>query len=158
MSYRTSRNLEASIIDFLTDELASSWNEVNVEKTFARVYDLDLPTLCIRVGVTSHDKVEIGGNSTLRTPQVLIDIFTTSDGQRLDLKDYLISILKAGIPYYEYVIANGQVQTKTANGRIRVLEIADTPIDFDTDKDKLDVHDRFRHLLTLTISLGQVEA
>ena len=29
---------------------------------------------------------------------------------------------------------------------------------FDVDKNALDVHDRFRHLLTITVSIGQVEA
>lgn len=157
-TYRISRNLEASLIDYLKDELITAqWSNINVEKTFAKVYDLSLPTVCVRCGVASHDKVEIGGNATVRTAQILVDIFSTSDGQRLDLKDFLIEKIKIGLPYYEYIIVNGQVQSKTQNGRIRVITIDDTPIDFDVDKEKLDTHDRYRHLLTLDCSLGQVE-
>ena len=70
----------------------------------------------------------------------------------------LISILRSGLIYYDYVIANGAVQSKTANGRIRVLELSDTPVDFDTDKSSLDVKDRYRHLLTLRAGLGRIES
>ena len=155
--YRISRNLEASIIEYLKDQLTESWSNVSVEKSFSRVYTLDLPIICVRCGTTDHDRVEIGGKSTVRTPSILIDIFTTSDGQRLDLKDFLIEKLKGGIPYYDYTIMNGEIDSKTENGRIRILDIDDVPIDFDVDKEKLEVHDRFRHLLTLIISLGRVE-
>ncbi len=158
MPYRISRNLEASIIDFLREQLEMQWTGVKVCKTFARIYDIELPSICIRVGTTTHEKVELGGDATIRTPNILIDIFATSDGQRLDIKDFLIEKLKSGLPYYDYIISNGTVTSKTANGRIRVLDIDDTPIDFDVDKNSLDTHDRFRHLLTLSISLGRVEA
>jgi len=158
MAYRTSRNLEASIIDYLQTNFTADWSGINVEKTFARVYEISLPTICIRSNVTSHDKAEIGGDSTIRTVQVLIDIFASSDGQKLDLTDYIVDKIKSGCVFYNYVIASGTIQSKTANGRIRVTAIDVTPIDFNTDKDKLDVHDRYRTLITLSISLGRVEA
>lgn len=157
-AYRVSRNIEASLIDFIKEELVNaSLSNVNVEKTFARVYDIDLPTICIRLMDTTHRKVEVGTESTVRTPLVILDIFATSDGNRLDLKDFLISILKSGCPYYEYTIANGTVQSKTQNGRIRVTAFTDTGVDLGIDKSNLDVHDRYRHSITLTISLGKVE-
>ena len=66
--------------------------------------------------------------------------------------------IKNGFVYYDYVITNGVVDSKTANGRIRVMSIDVTPIDFDEDKNTLDVHDRFRALITCEITLGKVEA
>jgi len=155
--YRISRNIEASFVDYLKENLQIDWNINRVEKTFARIYSIELPSVCIRVGDTIHTKAQIGDDSTIRNVHVLIDIFTNSDGQRLDMKDYIIKKIKNGLDYYEYEIENGQVKTKTQNGRIRVLTIDETPINFGTDKNDLDVHDRFRHLLDLTISLGKVE-
>lgn len=156
--YRISRNIEASLIDYIKEELSNaSWNNVTVEKSYARVYDIELPIICVRLSDTTHDKAEIGSESTRRTPLVLLDVFAKDDGGRLDLKDFLVSILKAGCPYYEYTISNGQVQSKTQNGRIRVVTIADTGVDLGVDKSNLDVHDRYRHLLTLTLSLGRLE-
>ena len=103
-------------------------------------------------------EAEIGSDSTFRNPTVLIDIFATSDGNRLDLKDFLVDVLKTGMPYYEYTITNGQISNKTQNGRIQVISIEDTIVNLNVDKNSLDVHDRFRHLITLTISLGKVES
>jgi len=156
--YRISRNIEASIIDYLKSEFITDWGSNNVEKTFTRIYDIEVPSICIRVGNTNHTRAEIGENSTIRNVQVLIDIFASSDGQRLDIKDWLIDKIKSGFVYYDYVINNGVVQTKTADGRLRVTNIEDTTINFDTDKNELDIHDRYRHLITLTISLGRIES
>lgn len=161
--YRQTRNIEASFIDFLTTNFNSDWGNITVEKTFARVYEIPMneqqktAIVCLRVGTSAHDKVEIGSNATKREVQVLIDIFATGDGQRLDIKDYIISKIKNGMIYYEYTIANGAVSVKTANGRIAVLAIEDAPINFDVDKNALDVHDRYRSLITLTINISQVE-
>lgn len=156
--YRTSRSFEASIIDYIRDELNGNWSGISVEKTFAKIYTISVPSVCVRLGTTTHEKVEIGTNATLRLPLIWIDLFCKEDGQRLDLKDFLIEILKNGIPYYEYTVTNGQVTNKTLTGRINIINIDDTPIDFDTQKNLLDVHDRHRHLLTLEVSLGKVEA
>lgn len=164
MAYRRTRNIEASIIQYLQSEIDNDWNNITVQKTFSRVYDIPFnektktACICVRVGTTAHDKVEIGSNLTKREPQILLDIFASSDGQRLDLKDYVVSKIKNGIVYYEYEIENGQIKTKTANGRITILSMEDAPLNFDSDKNTLDVHDRYRHLLTLVISINQVEA
>ena len=158
MSYRTSRNLEATIIQYIEDQLAGDWTNVAVEKTFAKVEPSNLPVICVRVGVTEHTRAEIGETSTHRTANILLDIFAKSDGQRLDLKDFLIEKLKNGLPYYEYTIINGKIQDKTQNGRINILTIDDVPVDFDVDKNELGVTDRYRHLITLLVSLGRIES
>ena len=101
-SYRISRNIEASLIDYLNDALEAGGWSVNVEKTFARVYSISLPSICVRVSDTIHEFVEIGDTATVRSPLVFIDIFATSDGQRLDLKDFLIEKLKDTITSVSY--------------------------------------------------------
>ena len=162
-TYRQSRNIEATLIDKINSILSNAGFNATIRKTFKQVYNIPINPntktciICVRVGTTSHNFIEIGSNSTVRNPLVLIDIFASDDGQRLDIKDCLIAELKGGCRYYEYVINNGSVQSKTENGRIRVLDIDDTPLNFDTEKDELDPHDRFRHLITLTVSTGKVE-
>lgn len=156
--YRPSRNFEATIIDYLKDSLdITDWTGISVEKTFNRAYELPVPVICVRVGNTIHEKIEIGDNYTIRDAIVLIDIFASSDGQRLDLKDYLIEKLKDGMPFYEYIIENGRIIDKIYIGRLNVKSISDTPIDFDSDRSNLDKHDRYRHLLTLTVTTSKVE-
>lgn len=157
-TYRVSRNIEASVIDFLKTNFDADWTGVTLLKTFSRAYDTELPVVCVRCGTTEHEKAEIGGNATIRTPLILIDIFAKSDGQRLDMKDYVVEKIKHGLVYYDYIIESGVVKMKTANGRLRVIGLDDTPVDFDIEKDKLSPQDRYRHLISLTISRGKVEA
>ena len=158
MAYRQSRNIEASLIDYLTTELSASWTNINVAKTFAEIYSISTPSVCIRVGNTDHTRAEVGDDATIRRSQVLIDIFASSDGQRLDLKDFIVEKIKGGCIYYDYIIAGGVITSKVANGRIRVFIMSEEGIDFNTEKSTLDPHDRYRHLITLEISLGRVEA
>jgi hypothetical protein len=156
--YRPSRNFEATIIDYIKDSLdITDWTGISVEKSFNRVYDLPVPVICVRVENTIHEKIEIGDNYTIRNAIILIDIFASSDGQRLDLKDFLIEKLKNGMPYYEYIIEEGRIIDKIYIGRLNVISISDTPIDFNVDKSNLDKHDRCRHLLTLTVTTSKVE-
>ena len=157
MSYRVSRNIEASIIDKIKDILTACSFTANVEKTFARVYGLSLPTVCVRVGDTDYNRAELGDNATIRNVQVLIDIFSTSDGQRLDLKDCVVEGIKRGIEYYEYTIVDGVIQSKIRNGNLRVSALSDTLINIGVNKNELDVHDRYRHLISLNCDLGRVE-
>jgi len=163
-TYRPTRNLEASIIDHINSYLTGSapdWEDLDVVKTWSQIEEDNLtpPIICVRSGVSTHGRIELGSDSTLRNPQILIDVFASSDGQKLDLADWLVSILKGGCTYYEYTIVNGAVDTKTESGRIRLLDEIDvTPVNDDTDKNTLDPIDRYRMLLTLSISTGQIEA
>lgn len=155
--YRQSRAYEASIIDYLTTQLQTSWSNVEVKGTFPNIARLNNPIICVLAGRTQHSRIEIGSSSTRRDAQIFIHIFAENDGQRLDLKDYLISILKDGCTYYDYTIANGQVSSKTENGNLVVTSISDTPIDLLTEKSELDEVDRYRHLIELTVRTGKVE-
>lgn len=162
--YRPSRNIESSLIDHLRDHFTSAdWDNIIIEKSFSRIYGLQMDenksqaAVCVRASDTNRKRAEIGTDSVLRSELVLIDVFATSDGQRLDLVDFLGSILIGGVPYYEYEVTNGVVATKTQNGRIRVLTMDDKPVNFGIDKSALEVQDRYRHLISLTISLSHLE-
>lgn len=160
--YGISRNVEASTIDFLTDEINASWNRVIVEKTYARAYDVNMDenaVVCVRVGDTRHESVELGSKSTKREPFIIIDIFGQNDGNRLDLKDFIVKKLKQSWDYYEYTVENGQVTAKVATNYKLVAKrpIIDKELNSGTDKSKLDIHDRHRHLISVTLTLGKVE-
>jgi hypothetical protein len=162
--YRTSRNLEASIIDFIKEKLTeANWSNINVEKTFSRIYGLQMDenketaAICVRASDTSRKRIEVGSDLMLRSELILIDIFATSDGQRLDLVDFLVGVLIKGMPYYEYQTDKSNVMTKIQNGQIRFLTMDDKPVNLNMDKSSLEVQDRYRHLISATVSLGRVE-
>lgn len=164
-TYNITRNIEASTIDFLVDIFAQSggFSNITVEKTFKRIYGLQMDVnkgaaaVCVRAIGTQLPKSEIGSNAIYRTTTVMIDIFATSDGQREDLKDYVVYFIKRGIPFFTYQVTNGTISSKIANGRLRVMQIDDNPVNFNVDKNQLQVADRYRHALTLKICTGQIE-
>ena len=157
--YRISRNLEASILQYIEAELLTGgWTDITVLKGFSRVYNTSVPLISVRLSDTEHSKSEIGSDATYRIPLIFIDIFGSNDGNRLDLKDFLVDILKTGMPYYEYTITSGVISNKTQNGNIGILEVRDVPINFDIDKNESLVQDRYRHLLTLQVELNRLEA
>ena len=165
MAYRQTRNCESSTIERIQAILtANSYTNVSVEKVFARVYDIPLDSkegnavICVRVSDTTHSHVEAGSHLTSRHPLIIIDVFATNDGQKLDLKDLLITNLKSGYTYNEFVIVNGIVDSRTANGRIEITEFDDTPVSLDIDKSILDIHDRYRHRITLHARLSALES
>jgi len=159
-TYRRNRNLEASAIDYIETQLAAvGWSNISVVKTFKRAYEEANPAVCVRVSDNIHTFGELGSTQTRRIALLLIDIFVSSgDGLRLDLADYLVSQLKGGFAFYNYVITDGAIDTKTADGKVIVTEITDTPVDFEIEKSDLDPKDRYRHLITLQCSFGDLEA
>jgi len=162
-TYRPSRNIEATLIEFLEAQLASGgWTGVTVEKGYSRVYTIALPVICVRVEATDHDSIEIGSHTTKRTALVTIDLFCKNDGQRLDLKDFLVSILKDGCTLYNFTtVTSGRstkVDSRTANGKLQVLNIEDVPVEFETQKSDLVPHDRYRHRLSISVNKTAVEA
>lgn len=161
---RIARNMENSIIEHLKDHLAiAQWDDVIVEKSFNRIYGLQMnentkqAAICVRASDTNRKRLEIGSDAMIRSQLVMLDVFATSDGQRLDLVDFLGSLLISGVPFYKYNIFNGVVMERVQYGIIRILTIEDKPVQFGVDKSSLDVQDRYRHLITLNCSLSHPE-
>lgn len=161
--YRQSRNLEASLIDFLEDRLEEEhWNNILLTKSFAEAATLfnknsGTAIICVRASDTNRKRFEIGTDNLVRSELILIDVLATSDGQRLDLVDFLIDELKIGCPYFEYQVEKSEIMSKIQTGRILFTNIDDKPVNFNVDKSALDVSDRYRHLISLTASTGKVE-
>ena len=149
MAYRLSRNIEASIVDYLTIELATDgWTGIRVEKVFANVYKGKLPCICVNIFTRPDTRRELGTNALNKFVNIEIRIFATTDGQRLDLADWLLEKIMPGIPYNEYNITNGAVSSKVLKGRINILEIIQNRKEL-ANLEGLELADKFRHLLSL---------
>jgi len=122
MSYRLSRNVEASIIDYITTQLATDgWTGIYVEKSFAEIYKGKFPSILVSVSDRPEERLEIGDNVLSNFVNFEIRIFAENDGQRLDLSDWILPKIMNGIIYYTYTITNGVVSAKVASGRISIL-------------------------------------
>jgi len=149
MSYRLSRNVEASVVDFITDALSSDgWSGIRVEKGFSQAYGGTLPCITVDLFDRPDKRLEIGGDTLSKFINLELRVFAKSEGGRQDLKDWLLDSVISGIPYYEYEISNGIVSQKLLKGRINILTIKYNRKEL-TNLDNLSIEDKFRHLLTL---------
>ena len=148
MAYRISRNIEASLIDWLTEELEDSgWTGIRIEKAFAEIYKGTLPAICINVLETRPEKLEVGSKTNLKYFTINIRIFANSDGLRLDLADFITDLLEDDINYYAYTITNGEVAQKDLSGRIVITRFFEDRKEL-INTSNLEKEDRYRHLLS----------
>ena len=154
--YQTTRNIEASLVDYLQAQIDSSWTGISVIVGFEEAYVADMPIVALFVQDTLYTSIEVGNTNQQRQPLINLNIFATSDAQRLDLKDYIVTKLFAGCAYYKYTITSGEVSDKTADGRLDIFNITDTPVVFD-DEANNDAHDRHRHVISFNVQLSNIE-
>jgi len=148
-TYRLSRNVEASIVDFLTAQLISDgWSGIRVEKGFAQAYTGALPCITVDLFDRPDRRLEVGSDKLSKFIVIELRVFAKSDGSRQDLKDWLLDVTMPGTSYYEYTIVNGAISAKVLKGRINVLEITANRKEL-TNLENLSTEDKFRHLLTL---------
>jgi len=147
-TYREIRNVEASMIDWLTKELENAgWTGIRIEKSFAEIYKGTLPAICINLLETRPEKLEIGSKRNLKYYTINIRFFGTSDGIRCDLTSFLTDLLEDDVNYYEYVITGGQVASKVLKGRIVLIRWLDNRKEL-VNTEGLEKEDRYRHLLS----------
>lgn len=148
MAYRASRNLEASLLDFVNENLTlDGWAGIRTEKSFAEVYKGTLPCICISAIDIRPVKLEIGSKTHIKYYTVNMRIFAKSDGSRLDLSDWLFSKLEDDVAYYLYSVTNGEVTTKTLGGRIIITRWLDNAKEL-INTENLELEDKYRHLLS----------
>jgi hypothetical protein len=152
MAYFTkTRNVELSVIKHLETEINSSWSGVTVVKSFLTAYDYRLPVICVRMTSVDTSRLEIGTDSLRQQYGFIIDIFAKSDGQRIDLADFVVNALKGGCKYYTFSHASGNNESldTTEDGRITLVRFdADGRVEFG---DNAGEHDKFRHNISITM-------
>jgi hypothetical protein len=153
MSYFTkTRNIELSTLYYLETEIATSWTGITIVKAFTNAYKSSLPVVCIRLYDVNNDRKEIGATTLRQFYDIYIDLFCSSDGQRIDLAHFIVDKLKDGWVYFTHEQTSGDPETltRTADGRITVTRFNnDNKVDF--GEEGVDAHDRFRHFLSITV-------
>lgn len=159
--YRITKNVEASIVDWLTEELKDSGWVCRVELDFSEAYKSSLPLPCIVINAdnNSDTRLEVGGNQLSNLFDIEFRIFATGESQRKDLRDWLrdkvMNVDKdSPISYYEYVINNDtdQVESKDEAGRISIIKILINRKEL-RNTDNIDSRDRSRHLLSFSVRI-----
>lgn len=153
--FTDSRCCELSTIYFLETQIGASWSSVSVVKSFNQAYKESLPVVAIRLIDTDSTRREIGGNSLINDYRIAIDIFARSDGQRIDLADFIMNQLKTGWVNYTFSHASGDPETldRVANGRIHLARFLDNrKLDLGENLDKMD---KFRHFIEIEVRVSE---
>lgn len=154
MAYRESRNLEASLVDFLSTSLTTAgWSGITVLKGFPQDYKGKAPFIGVESLEIRPQKLEVGSKTNIKYYTVKIRVVATNDGQRLDLSDFLFSLLEDDVDYYAYTISGGVVSVKTITGKIVITKWFNNEKEF-VNTDNLELEDKYRHLLSFEVILA----
>ena len=142
---------ELSVVDHITTQINASWSGIAVVKSFLASYTQTIPCICVRMLNTESFRKEIGGDSLRQRYTFIIDIFARSDGQRIDLAEFVVQAIKGGCVYYNYSHSSSSKETldKVADGRLILISFdSDSKVDFGSEAAE---HDKFRHSITFTM-------
>ncbi|KKN15277.1 hypothetical protein LCGC14_0987640 [marine sediment metagenome] len=150
--FRAARNVELSTIQYLETQIDASWSNVAVIKSFYKAYarDNSPPIVCIRLMDQNTDYLEIGATTLDDIYNIAIDIFARSDGQRMDLADFILNEIKDSWVYNTYSQTSDKSGvTATAAGRVRVVSFVENgKVDLgDTEESR----DRYRHSIIFSV-------
>jgi len=151
--YKITRNIDASVQDFLVAQLsADSWN-CRVEYDFSEAFKEPLPCIVMNADDNPDKRLEVGSNQLMKNFVLEFRLFCTGNAQRKDLRDWLLGKVMSGIPYYEYSLTDG-VETKSAlKGRISVNQIISNRKDI-SNAENLSKFDRYRQLMSFNIRVA----
>jgi hypothetical protein len=150
-SFSTMRNVELSTLYYVETSINASWTGVEIVKSFLSAYDKTLPVVCVRLTDGPKERLEVGSNTLIKDYTFIIDVFATSDGQRIDLADFLVDKLKDGWVYYTHAHTVGSPAelTRTSAGRITLTRfIENNRVELG---EVIENPDRFRHIVTFQV-------
>lgn len=144
-----------SLIRFLENN-----NDILGAKSINRITpkEKDLPAIIVREGTSSYKDIEIGSRLFKRQITLYLEIFATSDAERLTLKDKLINLLrKNSLPIYDISAGEGEYVFGDVTDYMNVIDMTDYRIRLGEDLSNLDLIDRYRHLINITLDIGKIE-
>jgi hypothetical protein len=160
LTWQTGTNIEASIIEFLRNEIHNQSLQLLDTNGVAKninVYagrdlgDWTLPLIQVYLDQKPDlGRLEIGSNKRLKSFQIIIDIRTLLPGQETNLADFVEETLNDGVQIYDYTpnSSNPNVPVKSELGFGRVDFISSMPV---PGFDDSDVYDKNRFRTTIKI-------
>ena len=152
-NFSRTRCVELSMVKYLTDTINASWTGISVVKDYLQAYEVPIPVICVGMASQDPKRWEIGDSLLNQIFTFQIDIFANSDGQRIDLDDFVVNALIGGqIQYYDCAKdpSNSSNILYTPNGNMTVLKfITDRKVNAPADAR---VEDKFRQIMMFTVS------
>lgn len=148
------RNVELSCLNYLKTGVTVIWSGVTFLQTFAQVYatTIKLPVITVRLSDTNTVYREVGNTVMEDRYLLIVDIFCTSDAQRLDLSYTVKDLLRQGWIHYDYTRQSGDTTGQivgVADGRDTITQfVSDSRVDFG---DTVDAKDRYRQTISVRV-------
>lgn len=151
MIFSKTRNAELSIIQHIEERINASWTGVSVVKSFVNAYEKKVPVISVELLSEDNFRSEIGNSDFRQRFNFIISIFANSDGQRLDLADFILNSIKDGCKYYEYSKESGNNNqlVKTENGRMTLVRVNTNRHDYYDDT--MSEQDKYRHSISFNM-------
>ena len=152
MSWRTYRNIEASLYDFLTSQAtADSLVDVHGDSVNFRVgrkndNDWTLPTISFYFESETRERLEIGSNNRIDLQLIIIDIFAENEVDRLEFAKWVVDTINNGWTYYVYTGQSSGTPTKVASGLVNVNFLTNTRVALGENVSNFDAH---RHRISI---------
>ena len=157
LDWQLYRNLENSLVDFITTEVSADsvtdYDGNNVPVRVGRKNDQDwtLPCIAVYYDLENSERLQLGSNQRIRYYLLIIDIYAVDEGQRIDLAAWLADKLEDGFRYYFYSpnLSNPDNPTKVAGGLVNIEDfISNGQVDLGQNVDSFDAH---RHRISIQV-------
>lgn len=156
LSWKLFRSLENSLADFLTAQItADAVTDINGNAVSIRVgrefnTSWTLPCITLYYESETASRFEIGSNKRDDRQLIIIDIFATNEGERLDVAKWLTDTINDGWRYYTYTAnpGNPDSPTKVAGGWVNVDFVTNGRVALGQDVDQFEAH---RHQISINI-------
>ena len=151
--FSRTRCVELSLVKYITDTVNANWSGISVVKDYLQSYEVPIPVICVIMASQEPKRWEIGDSLINQVFTFQLDIFASSDGQRIDLDDFVVNSLLGGqIQYYDCAKdpSNSSNIIYTPNGNMTVLKfITDRKVNAPVDAR---IEDKFRQTIMFTVS------
>jgi len=159
LTWSTYRFLENSLVDKLNTTLVSGGIlDVEGRQIVARVGRKEdnnwvLPCISVYLDSVVSPKEFVGSNVTLDVNLLIIDIYATNEGERLDLAKWVYSTIRDGFRFYSYTYnASSPATPTTVAGRwIHVNFISNTRVALGQNVEYEDAH---RHRISIDCDIN----
>jgi len=156
MTWRLYRNIENSLKDFLDTKIsddsltAEDGSSIAVRVGRKRDDNWTLPCFSLYLESETLERFEIGSNQRDDQQLIIIDIYATNEGERLDLAKWLIDTINDGWRHYAYSynVSDPESPTRVAGGWTNVDFLSNTRVNLGQN---IDIWDAHRHRVSINV-------
>lgn len=161
LSWQLYRNEENSLKEFLDSKIIadsvtdSNGNLIPIRIGRRESNDWTIPCITLYCESEVSQRFECGSNKRFDQQLIILDIYATDEGERLDLAKWLTDTINDGWRYYSYASdsINREHPAKVEGGWINVNFLTNTRVILGQNIDPIDAH---RHRISIQVWISGV--